>query len=49
MTGPPGEHKDGPGSDQDAPEPVFEVVEDWLEESRASFLEPVPGLPVSMF
>ena len=24
-------------------------VEDWLEESRASFLEPVPGLPVSVF
>ena len=24
-------------------------LEDWLEESRASFLEPVPGLPVSMF
>ena len=24
-------------------------IENWLEESRASFLEPVPGLPVSMF
>jgi uncharacterized protein YbjT (DUF2867 family) len=24
-------------------------VEEWLEESRASFLEPVPGLPVSVF
>jgi uncharacterized protein YbjT (DUF2867 family) len=25
------------------------LVEDWLDEARASFLEPVPGLPVSMF
>jgi NAD(P)H dehydrogenase (quinone) len=25
------------------------LVEDWLDEARASFLEPVPGLPLSFF
>ena len=24
-------------------------VEDWLDDARASFLEPVPGLPLSVF
>jgi hypothetical protein len=44
VTGPPGEHKDGPDIDRDAPEPVFEVVEDWLEEYfLPMFIRPLGG------